>query len=114
MQININSTGIDMTEAIKQYAMEKIASLTKYFNNIQQADIDVGMRSHHHLKGKIYYAEVNLHVPGKILRVSKNAEDLYKAIDKVKEHLKVELDKFKQKLRHQDKKILRDQKGYQE
>jgi len=112
MQINIKSTGIEMTDAIKQYATEKVGSLTKFFNKIQQADIDVGMKSHHHLKGKIYYAEVNLHVPGKILRVSKNAEDLYKAIDKVKDHLKVEVKKFKEKLRQQDKKLLRQQKEY--
>ena len=113
MKINIKASGIELTEAIKQYATEKIESLTKYFNEIQQADIDVGMKSHHHLKGKVYYVEINLYLPGKILRVSKNTEDLYKAIDKVKDHLKVELEKFKGKKRQRDKEVLRDQKEYQ-
>lgn len=114
MNINIKCTGIDITDAIKNYAEEKINSLTKFFDNITNADIDVGMQSRHHLKGKVYYAEVNLSVPGKIIRVVKECEDLYKAIDKVKDHLKVELEKTKEKMRRKDKKVLREEKEYRE
>ncbi|NLZ96827.1 MAG: ribosomal subunit interface protein, partial [Candidatus Magasanikbacteria bacterium] len=45
MKINIQGTGIELTEAIKRYAIEKTKSLEKYFDNIQQADIDVGMNT---------------------------------------------------------------------
>ena len=114
MQIKIKGTGLELTEAIKNYAEEKIENLTKYFDNIQSADIDVGLNSHHHQKGKIYYAEVNLSVPGQLVRVSKECEDLYKAIDKVRDHLKVELEKMKEKMRSRDKKVLRGEKEYQE
>lgn len=114
MKITIQGTGIELTEAIKQYAEEKAQSLEKYFDNIQQADIDVGMNSHHHNKGNIYYAEINLSVPGKLVRVVKESEDLYKAIDKVRDHLKVELEKMKGKMNEIDREGLRDQKGYQE
>lgn len=114
MKITIQGTGMELTEAIKQYAEEKAQSLEKYFDNIQQADIDVGMNSHHHNNGKIYYAEINLSVPGKLIRVVKESEDLYKAIDKVKDHLKVELEKMKGKMNEIDREGLRDQKGYQE
>ncbi len=114
MIINIHGTGIELTTAIKQYAEEKISGLTKFFDNIRQADIDIGLRSHHHNKGKIFYAEVNLHVPGELVRVEKDSEDLYKAIDKVKDHLKVDLEKRKEKMRTKDKKGIRAQKEYQE
>jgi ribosomal subunit interface protein len=113
MNTNIQVTGIDSTDAIRAYAQEKIEDLTKYFENIQKADIDVGMRSQHHQKGKVFYAEVNLHVPGTMLRVVKDAEDLYKAIDKVRDHLKVELEKIKGKMREKDKKELRANKEYE-
>ncbi len=113
MNTNIKGTGITLTDAIKDYAEEKIGGLVKFFDNIQSADIDVGMQSHHHLKGKVYYAEVNLSVPGKVIRVVKESEDLYKAIDKVKDHLKVELEKMKEKMRRKDKKVLRSEKEYQ-
>ena len=84
-----------------------------FFDNIIHIDADVGMRSTHHNKGKIYYAEVNVQIPGKLVRVEKDAEDLYKAIDKVKDHMKVELEKVKGKMRHKDKEELRGQKEYQ-
>jgi len=114
MNINIKGTNLELTEAIKNYAEEKIISLNKFFDNIQTADIDVGMTSHHHQKGDIFYAEVNLAVPGKLLRVVKEEPNLYKAIDKVKDHLKVELEKMKEKMRAKDKKVLRGEKEYQE
>ena len=113
MIINIHGTGIELTEALKQYAEEKVSSLTKFFDNIRQADVDIGIRTHHHNKGKIFYAEVNLHVPGELVRVVKEAEDLYKAIDKVKDHLKQELENRKEKMRGKDKKMLRSSKEYQ-
>ncbi|MFZ2189242.1 MAG: ribosome-associated translation inhibitor RaiA [Candidatus Magasanikiibacteriota bacterium] len=114
MTINTKAKGMDMTPAIKQYVEEKVNCLTKYFENIDDVDVIVGMETHHHNKGKIYYAEFNLQVPGKNLSVRKDAVDLYKAIDKVKDHLKVELEKIKEKMRAKDKKVLREQKGYQE
>jgi ribosomal subunit interface protein len=114
MIINIRGTNIELTEALKNYAEEKIGELEKYFGNIRQADIDIGLRSHHHNKGDIYYAEVNLHVPGELVRVVKEEADLYKAIDKVKDHMKVDLKKRKEKMRDRDKKTLRAAKEYQE
>lgn len=103
---------MDITPAIKQYVEEKAESLVKYFDNIQEVDAIVGMESHHHNKGKIYFAEFNVMVPGKNLTVKKEAVDLYKAIDKVKDHLKVELEKVKGKMRNKDKEELRGHKEY--
>ncbi|MBU0660843.1 ribosome-associated translation inhibitor RaiA [Patescibacteria group bacterium] len=114
MTINIKASNIDMTDALKQYAFDKADSLKKYFKNIQKIDVDFGMDSHHHQKGKIFQAQMNVFVPGKILSVSKKAEDLYKAIDKVKDHLKVELDELKGKMHQKDRKHIRESKGYQE
>ncbi len=114
MNINIKGTGIELTDAIKQYVNEKFGDLDKFFDNIQRFDIDIGKRSVHHNKGKIFYAEANVHVPGKDIRVVKDTEDLYKAIDKVRDHLKGELKELKEKLRRKDKKGLRECKEYQE
>jgi len=113
MNININFTGIEPTEAIKEYVTEKVESLTTFFEGIESADIDVGMKSHHHQKGSVYYAEFKLQIPGRpSLYISKEAEDLYKAIDKVKDHMKVEIEKVKGKMHQLDREELRDVKGY--
>lgn len=112
MNITINATGVDLTGAIKQYVEEKFGDLDRFFDNIQRLEVDVGKRSEHHNKGKIFYAEVNVHVPGSDIRVVKEAEDLYKAIDKVRDHLKNELKEYKDKLNRVDKQELRDTKEY--
>lgn len=114
MSINIKATGMEMTDAIRSYAEEKMETLLKFFDNIQHIDIDVGMNSNHHNKGNVYYAEVNMSIPGRLVRVVKEEADLYKAIDKVKDHLKVELEQEKEKMRRKDKHELRDQKAYHE
>lgn len=115
MNININFTGIDATEAIKAYVTEKVEGLTTFFEGIESADIDVGMRSNHHNKGKIYYAEFKLQIPGRpSLYIDKDAEELYKAIDKVRDHMKVELEKIKGKMNQIDREELREVKAYQE
>jgi len=114
MIINIHATGIELTDALKQYATEKMEGLTKFYENIQTIDIDIGIRNHHHQKGKIYYAECNVSIPGKLVRVVKEAVELYKAIDKVKDHLKLELKDKKGKMIDKDRSILRGQKAYLE
>lgn len=112
MNININATGVKLTRAMRNYVEEKFVDLDKFFDNIQKVDVDVGKRSEHHNKGKIFYAEANVHVPGKDIRVVKESEDLYKAIDKVRDHLKSELKEYKEKLRRKDKQELRGTKEY--
>lgn len=112
MQINIKASGIELTQAIKQRVEEKVNDLSTYFENIQGVHVIVGKLSNHHNKGKVFFAEFTIDVPGKNINMKKDAEDLYKAIDKVKDHLKVEFDKLKGKMRDKDKENLRSQKGY--
>jgi ribosomal subunit interface protein len=50
-------------------------------------------------KGEIFRAEINLEIPGELLRVEKTEDDLYKAIDKVKDHMEEVIISYKEKLR---------------
>ena len=61
------------------------------------ARVEVGKTTNHHLKGEIYSAEVNLSLGSDLLRVKKTEKDLFKAIDKVKDHLEVAIKKYKEK-----------------
>jgi ribosomal subunit interface protein len=55
------------------------------------------MISNHHQKGDIYRAEVNLQLNGELLRVDRTENDLYKAIDKVKDHLAMMIKRYRDK-----------------
>ena len=89
MQINIKATKIKLTPEIKDYVQKKMDMLEKYLGGIQviNADFEVEQITKHHQKGEIFRAEANLEIPGKLLRVEKTENELFKAIDKVKDHL---------------------------
>lgn len=99
MKIVIKGTKLELTQPIKDYVNEKIGSLEKFFGKIIEARVEVEMTTRHHQKGDIYRAEVNLRIPGKIIRVEKTEKNLYKAIDKVKDHLIEQLSEYKERQR---------------
>ena len=100
MKISIKATNMELTQAIKDYVDEKIGSLDKYFDNILEARVEVGLTTKHHQKGDIFRAEVNLEIPQKhIIRAEAKKEDLYMAINAIKQELQRQLKKHKEKIR---------------
>ena len=101
MKIDIKGINLELTEAIKDYVNEKIGGLEKFYDKILVARVDVGLTTKHHQKGNIFRAEVNLEVPQKHnLRAEAEREDLYMAINEVKDELQRQIKKFKDKMRN--------------
>ncbi|MDD2584541.1 MAG: ribosome-associated translation inhibitor RaiA [Bacteroidales bacterium] len=98
MKIRLKSTKLEMTDAIANYFQEKMNMLDKYLGDIQvlNCDCEVEKVGGEQKNGKVFRAEVNLEVPGALLRVEKEANDLYKAIDKVKDHMLIVIKKHKE------------------
>jgi putative sigma-54 modulation protein len=97
MKINLKAKNFELTEAIKSHVEEKLGGLDKYFNNIIQADVEVGKTTTGQNKGDIYFCEVNLSVPNKLLRYRKEFDDLYKAINDARKGIQNEIVKYKEK-----------------
>jgi len=97
MTIQIKFENLPSEEKLKQYAEEKVSMLVKYLGRIQiiDAKVKLSMTSKHHQKGDIYECEIALALPGETLRVAKTTSDIYKAIDKVKDHLERGIEKYK-------------------
>jgi putative sigma-54 modulation protein len=87
MTINIRGVHLELTDAIRQYVEEKMASIEK-FGEITLVDVEVGKTTEHHQKGDIFVCRANVEMPGDMVRVERESEDLYKAIDKVRDHLR--------------------------
>lgn len=87
-----------MTEAIASYFQNKMDMLDKYLGDVQvlNCDCEIEKIAGEQKSGKVFRAEVNLEVPGSLLRVEKESSDMYKAIDKVKDHLVVVIKKYKE------------------
>ena len=101
MKIKIKASRLVLTEAIRNYFQDKMDMLEKYFGDkikVINCDVEIEKVVGGQSKGEIFRAEVNLQVPHDILRVEKTEKDLYKAIDKVKDHLEIVIKKYKEKL----------------
>jgi|SRR3989344_1220906 len=97
MRIKIHTKNIELTKAIEDYVNDKIGSLKKMLNLNSPilAEVEVGMDSRHHQKGDVFRAEVNLTINGKLFRAECVKDDLYAAIDEVRDELLRELRKNK-------------------
>ena len=115
MRIIITGRGVDLTDAIESYVSRKLNTLERFFSGIIQADVMLGKTTNHHHKGRIFFAECKLKVPGKDLFSRQDASSVYEALDLLRAQLERELKKRKVKLRGVEKKnkrTLRKSKEY--
>jgi putative sigma-54 modulation protein len=100
MQITIKSTKLTLTPAIRAYLQNKLDIIEKHLGGLKviNCDVEIEKTVGGQRKGEIFRAEVNLEVPHQLLRVEKTEKDLYKAIDKVKDHLELVIKKHKEKM----------------
>ena len=96
MKITTTARNIEMTDAIENYIQEKIGSLAKYNKQIIEAKVEIDKNTHHK-KGRVYTAEVNIKIPNDLIRVEHLGEDLYAAIDEVREDALRQIRKSKSK-----------------
>ncbi len=93
MNINIKTTGITLTAAISEYAdkrMKKVAKLLDQDSSII-CDIELAKISEHHNKGEIFKAEIHIVGASKNIYATAQKEDLYVAIDAVRDEVLQEL-----------------------
>lgn len=100
MQINIKANKIKLTPAIRDYIQKKGDMLEKYLGGkpVINCDFEVGLVTRGQSSGEIYRAELNLELPHELIRIEKEEADLYKAIDKVKDHAARSIKRYKDKL----------------
>jgi len=97
MKINIKATNSKLSPEAREIIEEKMLGLMKYYGNIIEANVEVGITTFHHQKGDIYRAEANLVVPHLVIRAEAETDDIAKSINEVRDKLKVELVKYKEK-----------------
>lgn len=83
MNVDIKATGIELTDAIRNYVQSKIDLLdakTARYGDVVRAEVEVGKISAHHKSGLVFRAEVHVRLPGKTIYAEATNEDLYTAI----------------------------------
>ncbi|MFA6601879.1 MAG: ribosome-associated translation inhibitor RaiA [Candidatus Paceibacterota bacterium] len=99
MNINIKTTNITLTPAISDYTHKRLEKLATLLSNDPsvKCDVELAKTTSHHHKGEIFRAEIHVVGPGRNAYVSSEQEDLYAAIDIVKDLIVSELGTDKRK-----------------
>lgn len=100
MRITFKGTNLTLTPAIEAYAESKFGGLDRFFETQEEVEVrlELGRTTRHHKQGEdVYRAEVNLELPGRMIRAEASALDLHAAIDLVKDELKRELSKDRER-----------------
>ncbi len=108
MRINIKATNIKLDEALKVWVEKKIGEIEKFLVDFGSREyfkekpnlevkIEIGKTTRHHLKGEVFRAEAQLHLPKQTIRTEAISEDLRDAICQVKDELQREVKKYKGK-----------------
>lgn len=101
MQINLQSKGLEITEAIKEYVVKRVTNLEKLLLKMEQGggeamvSFEVSKNTNHHKAGSVFHADCRIQVKGQEFYGSADEEDLYASIDAVKENLFREISKNK-------------------
>lgn len=87
---------IEITEALKNYLDKKMARLDRYFDNNVEAKVVLSMAQGPRIERKAK-AEIQVNVPGGIVRVEEADPDMYAAIDRSIDRLEYQLKRYKER-----------------
>lgn len=93
MKINIKATGFPITSAISDYVGKKVSSLEKFLGGASEilVNVEVGKTTKHHKSGDFFRAEIQIEANGNNYYASAEKDDLYAAIDEVRDEITREL-----------------------
>lgn len=94
MNISIRGSKVTITDAMKEYAEEKLSKLNKYIENADEVSANVIVKIPNHL----HKVEITIPLKSFILRVEEEQEDFYAAIDVLVDKLERQIRKNKTRL----------------
>ena len=98
MQIVVSGKNIHLSQALKDYAEKKLASIKKYFDHIIEVDVNLSTDDvRDQTRSKV--CEVTVWANGIVMRGKKASEDLYASIDMVADKIERQIKKHKEKLK---------------
>ena len=97
MNINLQAKNMELTQAIREYVLNKDTNLGRLLANKNGLNIsfEVSKNTNHHKSGNVFHADCLVNLEGDKFYASADEEDLYQAIDVVKENLFREISKNK-------------------
>ena len=97
MQIIVKGKNLEVTDALRKYALEKVSKVEKYLDRILKTEIEMSVERNPKIPDN-QVVEVTIFSSGPIIRAKESAVDMYQAIDLVSGKLERQARKVKRKL----------------
>ena len=97
MEVKIQSIHFDATEKLQSFVEKKVAKLQKTYEDIQKVEVQLKVVKPATANNK--EASLTVNVPGSTLFVEKVSDTFEESIDLGVDSMRVQLQKFKEKLR---------------
>jgi len=94
MKFTVRGEKLDVTDSIREYAIDKISKMEKYFDNPDEVQVKVLFS----IRGREQKVEVTIVCKNYDLRAEVSHSDMYAAIDLVLDKLESQVKKYKSKL----------------
>ena len=104
MNIIIRGSKLEITEAMEDYAKDKLSKLERYLDASENPTATVLVK----VRGHLHTVEVTIPLKSLILRAEESQEDYYAAIDVVIDKLERQIRKNKTRIASNKKKEIRD------
>ena len=98
MEIKIKSIHFDATDQLKAFIEKKVEKLSKTYEDIQKVEVQLKVVKPATALNKEVHLEIA--VPGSKLFVEKTCDTFEEGIDQAVDSMKVQLTKFKEKMRN--------------
>ncbi|OGJ08249.1 ribosomal subunit interface protein [Candidatus Nomurabacteria bacterium RIFCSPLOWO2_02_FULL_44_12] len=92
---------MELTSAIHEYVIKRVTNLEKLLSSIEErggrasVNFEIAKSTKHHKAGDVFHADCLINLDGEEFYASADEEDLYAAIDAVKDTLYREINKYK-------------------
>jgi putative sigma-54 modulation protein len=97
MQINVQGKGMELTNALRDYAIKKLNKIEHFFHNIQKVEIELEVNKIKE-ESKRQIARVTVWASGTAIHATEASGDMYASIDMIIDKLDHQMKKYKEKL----------------
>ena len=103
MKINFQGKNMEITPAIHDYIVKRVTNLGKLLDKIEETSgevlvvFNVAKTTNHHKGGEVFHADCSVQTQRGNYFSSVDKEDLYEAVDTVKENIFRDISKAKEK-----------------
>ena len=103
MNISVKHIGLESTPTLDKYVDTKVKSLEKLVKSLEidaeaELFLELSRTTRHHHKGNVFLASAKLVLPGKTFRGSEQSDDIRTALDALKDMLKMDLERYKERV----------------